>query len=750
MITCTQEVRDLFMASHRQVMRITLEGGAIRDSERVYAVLSDSSTVPLGALALADGTTAGADADWALFRNYITDISQGIEITEADILVGGFTLDRYSMCTDRIEIGSAVASELTLTLQNLIGTFDAVRFEGAEMHVELGVKDWDTDSEVQWISLGYFTADKQPKNTSTVKVTALDRMVLFDKDIDWDQYTFPCTLQYLIQRTCTLCGVTLATNLTTLPNYDYEITYCPETTLPYRTLIQWGAFLTGTCALMNENGQLAFRWYTDCGVTIGAGQRYSHDIEEDDITISGVYYKAESGLEYLAGTADYCLEMNGCQILQNNVEDALANIYTSRGGFTYRPFTAVIQSAPFLEPLDMITFTDKNGVNHPCIISKITFTGNASTPVSGVGETATQASYAGLTGLTREQTQAVDDAKKYATNYLSSDAGGIMVANMTDGKRYTPSEVPDDVKNTYIDNESFQVRDGQKVLARFGEDSQIGADESNHLGIDTTGIQGVNEEGVNVFSVDMDGGSLPYSGKKTFWYNSTYYERDVNESNPSVNHAYIEDREHDFALLNCTRFTDKYELVLTYSDSTTETDWISGDFVNDKTIDYEHRVYVDITKPYASIRLKFWWQQGELRHSYEIQYIKDTSLSRYVTNVHIKGPITEYSGYMFVPAYSLGIRRDYNIGEIGAFTGICGEFLSAKTRDQFACGRFNRDESDYAFMVGNGSTDEESNAFAVTWDGNHLMALDTEATTGTDADLYNAITALGWEDEVIL
>lgn len=91
------------------------------------------------------------------------------------------------------------------------------------------------------------------------------------------------------------------------------------------------------------------------------------------------------------------------------------------------------------------------------------------------------------------------------------------------------------------------------------------------------------------------------------------------------------------------------------------------------------------------------------------------------------------------------------MSEIGAFSGICGEFLSAKTRDQFACGRFNRDETNYAFMVGNGDdTNGDSNALAVTWDGNIMMALDEEATTGTDAELYSAITALGWEDEVLV
>lgn len=699
MITCTQEVRNLFMASHRQVIRITM-----------------------------------------------TDTSGDVlEITEDNILMSGLVIDKYSMCSNRIEIGSAVASELTLTLQNMSGTFDAVNFEGAEMNVELGVKDWDDENaQVQWISMGYFVVDSQPKNASAIKLTALDRMILFDKDIDWSQFTFPCTLKTLIEQTCTLCGVTLATDLTTLPNYDYEITYCPETTLPYRNLIQWGAFLTGTCAMMNENGQLVFKWYTDCGVTIGPGQRYSHEIEEQDIVISGVYYKAESGLEYLAGTADYCLEMSGCQILQNNVETAIANINTARNGFTYRPFSAVIQSAPFLEPLDMITFTDSKGVDHPCIISKITYTANASTPVSGVGETPTRASYADYLGLTREQTEAVNDAKKYATNYISGDATGIMVANMTDGNRYLPSTVPAGVKNTFIDADSFDVRDGTDVLASFGESSHIGAETANHLEIDSTGVRGVNENSVAVFNVDMDGGAIYTTHRIDRGASQSVWDVPFN----GIIHTQDGPREWNYDL---TQVSYPPGTTLQFKCSVSR---ITGsgalDYVNLQDI-----LFTPITLDADSTETI----ESDYGTEHIINYVASErkvyfTMILKTTGITYETALRGVGGYPIItiptpaPAYSFGTRNNETQG---AFSTICGEALSAETRDQFACGRYNNDKSDYALMVGNGDeTNGYSNAFAVTWDGDLLMALDEDAATGTDdAALYASIVALGWESEVI-
>ena len=88
-------------------------------------------------------------------------------------------------------------------------------------------------------------------------------------------------------------------------------------------------------------------------------------------------------------------------------------------------------------------------------------------------------------------------AAKVADNYLSADNTGIMVADMTDGTQYTPSNVPSGTKNTFIDEESFQVRDGQETLASFGETSQIGKDGAAHMEMDDESITFVSQNGTD-------------------------------------------------------------------------------------------------------------------------------------------------------------------------------------------------------------------------------------------------------------
>lgn len=57
----------------------------------------------------------------------------------------------------------------------------------------------------------------------------------------------------------------------------------------------------------------------------------------------------------------------------------------------------------------------------------------------------------------------------------------------------------------------------------------------------------------------------------------------------------------------------------------------------------------------------------------------------------------------------------------------------------------------YGVIVGNGTSDvAPANALMLGWDGNVFLALDTSAGSGTDHDLYSAITALGWGSDVIV
>lgn len=365
---------------------------------------------------------------------------ESFTITEADIVQGGLKIDRYSVTNSKIEVGSAVASELSLKLRNYDGKFDNVSFEGAVLYVKVGVwsddptalghfvlgqsvlgalngignfilgknliGDAGTKAQVIWIPCGRFIIDTSPRKLQIITVSALDYMVKFDKAVDYSKMSFPIHVDALIQKICELCSVSLLTDVTALPNHQYSIGGFPSSSqqLTYRQCLQWCAQLTGTCAFMNEDGQLVLKWYEQTAVTVTMNERYTSDLLENDITITGFTCDVSDEATYLAGTNEYALDLSDCGFLTNSYDGVLKELFAARGGFSYRPYSATIKSAPYLFPMDMIRYKDKDGAFHNTIVTNVTFSLNCNTSISGAGETVTSSSYAQSTsGVTNQQ-----------------------------------------------------------------------------------------------------------------------------------------------------------------------------------------------------------------------------------------------------------------------------------------------------------------------------------------------------------
>ena len=373
----------------------------------------------------------------------VTAGSKTFTITDADIIQGGLKIDRYCVTNSKIEVGSAVASELSLKLRNYDGKFNDVSFEGAVLNVKIGIKlssvlegatlgkgilgrmilgSASSDQDVAYVPCGLFIVDTPPRKLSTISISALDYMVLFDREVNASALSFPIHVDALIQKICAICNITLATDVSVLPNHYFSIGGLPDTNqkLTYRQLLQWCAQLTGTCAFMDGSGRLVLKWYEQTGVTITASERYSSDMLENDITITGFTCDDGKGNTYLSGTADYTLDLSDCGFLTNAYDGVLKELQAARGGFAYRPYSATIKSAPYLFPLDMIRYKDKDGVVHDTIVTNVTLALNCNTAISGAGETVTSSSYAQSTSGVTSQQAATDRANLEKINQTAT------------------------------------------------------------------------------------------------------------------------------------------------------------------------------------------------------------------------------------------------------------------------------------------------------------------------------------------
>lgn len=425
----------------------------------------------------------------------VTAGSKTFTITDADIIQGGLKIDRYCVTNSKIEVGSAVASELSLKLQNYDGKFNDVSFEGAVLNVKIGIKlssvlesatlgkgilrrmilgSASSDQDVAYVPCGLFIVDTPPRKLSTISISALDYMVLFDREVNASALSFPIHVDALIQKICSICNVTLATDVSVLPNHYFSIGGLPDTnqTLTYRQLLQWCAQLTGTCAFMDGSGRLVLKWYEQTGVTITASERYSSDMLENDITITGFTCDDGNGNTYLSGTADYTLDLSDCGFLTNAYDGVLKELQTARGGFAYRPYSATIKSAPYLFPLDMIRYKDKDGVVHDTIVTNVTLALNCNTAISGAGETVTSFSYAQSTSGVTSQQAATDRANLEKINQTATQTN----QNKQDLTQFK-TQYSSDFKKTQAEIESRVTKETYQT-DMAGVSTRIGAAET--------------------------------------------------------------------------------------------------------------------------------------------------------------------------------------------------------------------------------------------------------------------------------
>ncbi len=361
-------------------------------------------------------------------------INENLTITQEDIRVGGFSIDRYCTSNERIELGSAIAAELTLELDNSDGRFNDIKFEGAELFVRVGIKKWDAraweKAAVQYIPCGYFTVDEPPRKLTSISISALDRMVLFDKDVNWELFKFPITAEALLAQVCSVCNVMLSMDTSALINHDYVILSCPaEEKITYRQIIQWIAEITASCAFIDWEGKLRLSWYKDTAVQITPSMRYSSDLHEDVITISGVQITdAESNI-YLAGDDGYAFHIEQNGLIQNNYQEIAEAVYSVVGGFSYRPYECTCKPMPYIYPLDVIAYTDNKGSVFNTIVTNVNYTLNANTVLQGRGETKQVNSYAAANPLTKNESIIINSIKKAVNETLNSSLQTILGLN---------------------------------------------------------------------------------------------------------------------------------------------------------------------------------------------------------------------------------------------------------------------------------------------------------------------------------
>lgn len=369
-------------------------------------------------------------------------------LTEKDIIQNDFSIDRYCTTGNTIEIGSAIAAEISMGLDNRDGRFDQANFEGTEVFVEIGVMKWDAynweKAQMKYIPCGYFCIDKPPRRLATISLTGLDRMTKLDKPISDNFFgtnnSGGLSVSYYLEKACNICGVSLGIDASQLTNASYTVypSFEEGEEVTYRMVVQWIAQITGTCAYFDWDGKLRLEWFGDAmpadgGLKIGLSNRYSSELQESLVSITGIEIDYGAETVYQAGTDKYKILMEGNGLLSSGVDTVVANLWEKLNNFSYLPYECDTNPLPYIWPLDLVQIQDKNQVWHDSIVTHIQFTINGHSTIKAIGETSTEQSYARSSPVTVGQ--AVNDKRKekinMALNQMIVNSLGLYYAKET-------------------------------------------------------------------------------------------------------------------------------------------------------------------------------------------------------------------------------------------------------------------------------------------------------------------------------
>ena len=347
-------------------------------------------------------------------------------ITEADIRQGGLTIDRMSVTGQTLEVGACTAAEMNLTLDNASGRFDSVVFEGAQMVVTLSCSD---GGNTYSCPMGYFTVDEAPRIRKTINLVALDRMVQFDKEIVKSDFTFPMTVQSLVNKICTDCNVALSssTDLTTMANYSLSLSEPTGDNYTYRQWLIWCCQILGVCGYMDWNGELRLEWYHTSDSTedpglLTAAVRFSSDYEEGAIGLTGLQTTGADGETVLVGTAGYVLDISANEFLAaSDPGTVMVDTFNAMTTTDYVPFSATTMPMPWVWPLDKVWYYKVGAVN-PIVsyATNMTFRMNTKTSLQGKGMTTTRKGYASANPLTAQEQAIINQLQQTQNEALSA------------------------------------------------------------------------------------------------------------------------------------------------------------------------------------------------------------------------------------------------------------------------------------------------------------------------------------------
>lgn len=371
------------------------------------------------------------------------------KITFADNTVRQLTGDDIVSCSfdqqvssdSSFDIGTAIIGQMTITLNNHDGRFDACDFTKAQFVVLVGKQ---LSKGTEWIQRGIYTANQPDSYNGTIAISALDNMSKFEKPFR----TFlasvgalqgaNASVRTLLTDMCSHCGVTWVDSGDKAFDTKFEYGYVDSSATCRQALAHACQALCVNASITND-GRLRTVWYDSApfeaesdldGGEFDAAKPYATGASEDggnftdyssgasadggtfftnkwvhrlyafsnitvntdDVVITGVRVtersvtvgnKTTNGGIYTVGTEGYVLDVsNNPLLIPGTGKSAADRIGAKVIGMRFRPFSGKHICVPSLEAGDCAYVIDRKQNVYKTYVTRVKYSVNGGMTVS--------------------------------------------------------------------------------------------------------------------------------------------------------------------------------------------------------------------------------------------------------------------------------------------------------------------------------------------------------------------------------
>lgn len=294
-----------------------------------------------------------------------------IVINPENVLQNTVSISNQCSGSNEIQIGQVYIGKLNITLRGLNvarGTYKGRVITLYESLYIEELEDWET------IKLGVFNIEDPQHSVNGVEIVAYDNMSKFDKKVS-SLFLVSGTFYQFIYLCCSSCGVTLGMTeqeIQAMPNGTETRELYPSNDIEtYRDVISWCAQSLSSNALINRDGELIFKCYSDtpCDTLVSKDRRVGGKCSDFDTFYTGIsmvnikdqttsYYglSPDNGLTMNLGSNPFLQLMEG--ETQQNLDTKRRRILNGLTDINYTPFSVGVTRPMIYDLMDVVNLSE--------------------------------------------------------------------------------------------------------------------------------------------------------------------------------------------------------------------------------------------------------------------------------------------------------------------------------------------------------------------------------------------------------